>query len=157
MRERRRDYELLFIISPLRSSEEEITAAINRVRQAITTAGGEIASVDQSPPWGRRKFAYPIREYAEGEASRRAFNEGYYVLCHLNLAASRVIDLERSLKLNDSVLRHMMTLVEIKGQPIAPVAAAPAGAAAVAADDLDETDDLDDEDLGDEDVGGDES
>jgi small subunit ribosomal protein S6 len=157
MRERRRDYELLFIISPLRSSEEEITAAINRVRQAITTAGGEVNDVDQSPPWGRRKFAYPIREYAEGEASRRAFNEGYYVLCHFNLAASRVIDLERSLKLNDSVLRHMMTLVEVKGQPVAPAAAAPAGAAASSAHELDEADELDDEDLGGEDLEDDEA
>ena len=40
---------------------------IARVHQAITTAGGEVTSTDQSAPWGRRKFAYPIREYAEGE------------------------------------------------------------------------------------------
>src|SRR5215207_795557 len=85
MRERRRDYELLFIISPLRSSEEDIGNAIDRVRQAINAAGGEVTNVDQSAPWGRRKFAYPIREYAEGEASRRPFNEGYYVLFHLAL------------------------------------------------------------------------
>ncbi len=89
MRERRRDYEMLFIISPLRSSEEEIAGAINRVRQAITAAGGEVTNVDQSAPWGRRKFAYPIREYAEGEASRRPFNEGYYVLCHFSLPTSK--------------------------------------------------------------------
>ncbi|MDQ2999004.1 MAG: 30S ribosomal protein S6, partial [Chloroflexota bacterium] len=87
MRERRRDYELLFIVSPLRSSEDEIASAINRVRQSIAGAGGEMTDVDQSPPWGRRKFAYPIREYAEGEASRRPFNEGIYVLCHFNLAS----------------------------------------------------------------------
>jgi len=157
MRERRRDYELLFIISPLRSSEEEITAAINRVRLAITTAGGEVNDVDQSPPWGRRKFAYPIREYAEGEASRRSFNEGYYVLCHFNLAASRVVDLERSLKLNDSVLRHMMTLIEVKNQAVAPAVTASDGAAASPSSALDEADELDDEDLGDEDTEGDEA
>ena len=49
MRERRRDYELLFIVSPLRSSEEEISNTVNRVRQAIAGAGGEMTDVDQSP------------------------------------------------------------------------------------------------------------
>jgi len=116
MRERRRDYELMFIISPLRSSEEDITTAINRVHQSISAASGEIASTDQSAPWGRRKFAYPIREYAEGEASRRAFNEGYYVLCHFNLPAARIPEIERSLKLNDAVLRYLLTLVDTRGQ-----------------------------------------
>src|SRR6476659_8384159 len=94
MRERRRDYELLFIVSPLRSSEDEIANTVNRVRQSITSAGGEMTDVDQSPPWGRRKFAYPIREYAEGEASRRPFNEGIYVLCHFNLASTRIPDID---------------------------------------------------------------
>ncbi len=131
MRERRRDYELLFIVSPLRSSEDEIANAINRVRQSIAGAGGEMTDVDQSPPWGRRKFAYPIREYAEGEASRRPFNEGIYVLCHFNLASTRIPEIERALKLNDSVLRYLLTLVDPrtlgKGRPI--VAAADAGTA----------------------------
>lgn len=139
MRERRRDYEMLFIISPLRSSEEEITNAINRVRQSITAAGGEVTSVDQSAPWGRRKFAYPIREYAEGEASRRPFNEGFYVLCHFSLPTTQVVTLERALKLNDSVLRYLMTLVETKSATAPAVAAVSVGAPASddAADDED--------------------
>jgi len=124
MRERRRDYELMFIISPLRSSEEDITITVNRVQQAITVAGGEVTNTDQSAPWGRRKFAYPIREYAEGEASRRAFNEGYYVLCHFSLPAARIPDVERSLKLNDAILRYLLTLVDTRVQATRPAAVA---------------------------------
>ncbi len=123
MRVRRRDYELMFIISPLKSAEEEITATINRVRQAISNGGGEVTSVDQTPPWGRRKFAYPIREYAEGEASRRAFTEGYYVLCHFTLPASQVNEVERLLKLTDPIIRYLLTIIETRGQT-APVGAA---------------------------------
>ena len=153
MRERRRDYELLFIVSPLRSSEEEIANTVNRVRQSITSAGGEMTDVDQSPPWGRRKFAYPIREYAEGEASRRPFNEGIYVLCHFNLASTRIPEVERALKLNDSVLRYLLTLVDPrtlgKGRPI--VAAAGADADASGSFDIDDADDMDDEAEDDED------
>jgi small subunit ribosomal protein S6 len=147
MRERRRDYELLFIVSPLRSSEEEIANTINRVRQSIAGAGGEMTDVDQSPPWGRRKFAYPIREYAEGEASRRPFNEGIYVLCHFTLASTRIPEVERALKLNDSVLRYLLTLVDprtfSKGRPIASASGAAAGASE--SFDVDDSIDVDDE------------
>lgn len=112
MRERRRDYEILYIISPLRTSEEDIRNATERVSQTITNLGGVVSGTNHTAPWGRRRFAYPIRAYAEGEASRRVFTEGYYVLAHFQLAANRVAELERLLKLNDSVLRYMLTLVE---------------------------------------------
>ena len=143
MRERRRDYELLFIVSPLRSSEDEISNAVNRVRQAIVGAGGEVTNVDQSPPWGRRKFAYPIREYAEGEASRRPFNEGFYVLCHFNLASTRIPEVERSLKLNDAVLRHLLTLVDARGQASPRISAVSVGAEAGASDFIEEDEEVD--------------
>jgi small subunit ribosomal protein S6 len=152
MRERRRDYELLFIISPLRSSEEEITTAINRVRQTITAAGGEVTNVDQSAPWGRRKFAYPIREYAEGEASRRPFNEGFYVLCHFNLSTSQIPAIERALKLNDAVLRYLLTLVDARSQ-VAPKVSAVAVGASADEDEIGEEDEIDDEeDLDEEEI-----
>lgn len=118
MRERRRDYEMMFIISPLHSSEEGVTATIDRVKHAITSEGGEVKGVEQTSPWGRRKLAYPIREYAGGEASRRNFAEGYYVLMHFSLASSKVTVLDRAMKLNDPVLRHLVTVVEHVGQII---------------------------------------
>jgi small subunit ribosomal protein S6 len=125
MRERRRDYELMYIISSLRNSEEEISATINRVTQAITSLGGEVATTNHASPWGRRKFAYPIREYAEGEASRRAFTEGYYVLTHFSVSTDKIVELERVLKLTDSVLRYLLTLVDARvGAPGAPAAVA---------------------------------
>jgi small subunit ribosomal protein S6 len=164
MRERRRDYELMFIISPLRSSEEDIATTIGRVHQAITAAGGEVVDTDQNAPWGRRKFAYPIREYAEGEASRRAFNEGFYVLCHFSLSTARIPELERSLKLNDAVLRYLLTLVDTRAQATAgapAMAGAVAGTGSLSASDEDKDEDKDedeDEDgLEDEDAEGDEA
>jgi len=156
MRERRRDYELMFIISPLRSSEEEITATITRVHQSITAGGGEVTATDHTPPWGRRKFAYPIRDYAEGEASRRAFNEGYYVLTHFSMPVLKVLDVERTLKLSDAVLRYLLTLIEHKGQATPAAATLSLGHQADAGDsaddmDLDDSDDADlDEDIDDD-------
>ncbi|MBC8075842.1 MAG: 30S ribosomal protein S6 [Chloroflexales bacterium] len=132
MRERRRDYELLFIISPLQSSEDQLTAATQRVQQIITNAGGEVTSVENSAPWGRRKFAYSIREYAEGEPSRRNFSEGFYVLVHFSAPSTALVAIERPLKLYDAVLRYLLTLVEQRGRdPLAVEStgesAAPAG------------------------------
>jgi len=125
MRDRKRDYELLFIVSPLRSSEEEIAATVERVAQSIAAVGGTSNTVQQTAPWGRRKFAYPMREYAEGEASRRVFNEGYYVLVNCTLPTMQIRELERVLKLNDSILRYMLTNVEAR-PAVAPAADAEA-------------------------------
>jgi len=124
MRDRKREYELLFIVSPMRSSEEEISATIERVSQQITGVGGVINNVLQTSPWGRRKFAYPMREYAEGEASRRVFTEGYYVLVNCTLPTLQIRELERLLKLNESVLRYLLTQVEPR--PVVAAAEAPA-------------------------------
>ncbi|MBX0330418.1 30S ribosomal protein S6 [Oscillochloris sp. ZM17-4] len=115
MRERRRNYELMIIINPLHANEEGIAAAIERVTHSIQNAGGEVTSVNQASPWGRRKLAYPIREYASGEASRRNFTEGYYVLFTFGLSAGKVTDVERTLKLSDAVMRHLITVIEQKG------------------------------------------
>ena len=117
MRDRKRDYELLFIVSPMRSSEEEISATIERVSQQIAAVGGTVNAVSQTSPWGRRKFAYPMREYAEGESSRRVFTEGFYVLITCTLPTLQIRELERTLKLNDSVLRYMLTQVEVQAAP----------------------------------------
>jgi small subunit ribosomal protein S6 len=130
VRERRRDYELVLIISPLAANEEGVNAAVDRVRGVVESNGGEVSAVNQGPPWGRRKLAYPIREYVSGEASRRNFTEGYYVLLNLSIGAAKVIEIERAIKLTDTILRHLMTLVEQKGAP----AAAPAETSEAVAD-----------------------
>lgn len=124
MRERRRDYELVIVISPLASNEEGVTAVVDRVKNSITTNGGEVSGVNQSAPWGRRKLAYPIREYVSGEASRRAFSEGFYVMLTFSLGAAKVVEVERTIKFTDTILRHLITLVETKGAAAAPEAAA---------------------------------
>ncbi|MEI7645480.1 MAG: 30S ribosomal protein S6 [Chloroflexales bacterium] len=114
MRERRRNYELMIVISPLHASEEGIAAAIERVSHSIVVSGGEVSGVNQTSPWGRRKLAYPIREYASGEASRRNFTEGFYALITFSLSAAKVVEVERTIKLTDAIMRHLMIVIEQK-------------------------------------------
>lgn len=141
MRERQRDYELLFIISPLRSSEEDVNATMSRIQQSLAGISGEITSVEQTAPWGRRKLAYPIRRYAEGEASRRSFNEGYYVLVRFNLPTTQLNEFERQLKLNDAIIRHLITVVDHRGQEAPSTSSVLETALVDIDDDIDDTDD----------------
>lgn len=141
MRERQRDYELMLILSPLRAGDEEVNAITGRIGQTLSGLNGEVVSSEHAAPWGRRKLAYPIRRYAEGEASRRSFTEGFYVLIHFRLPTTQIGEFERQLKLNDAVIRHLITLVDQRGQQ-APVSAT--SSFDTVADD-DEDDDTDDE------------
>lgn len=122
MRERRHDYELMFVVSPLHAGEEELNNIIGRITQTITNLNGEVADINHAAPWGRRKLAYPIRAYTEGEASRRVFTEGYYVLIHFGLPTSQIPEFERPLKLSDAILRYMLTTVDSRSQRSAPLA-----------------------------------
>ncbi|NJK82350.1 MAG: 30S ribosomal protein S6 [Chloroflexaceae bacterium] len=104
----------MFIISPLHTDDDSIAALINRIQQSIEAESGEVTSVNYNAPWGRRRLAYPIRAYAGGEASRRNFTEGFYVLMHFTLHASKVTQVERTIKLTDPILRYLLTTIEQK-------------------------------------------
>jgi len=88
-----RDYELGLIINP-EVSEEEIRAILDRIEQIVANFGGQIVKVNQ---WGRRRLAYPIERH----------RDGFYVFIDMILTPETVIELERTLKVSETVLRHM--------------------------------------------------
>jgi len=89
----RRDYELGIILNP-EVSEEETRAVLARIEQIVATYGGQTVRVQQ---WGRRRLAYII------ERNR----DGYYIFIDMILTPETVIELERTLKVSEIVLRHM--------------------------------------------------
>ena len=91
---RLRDYEILFILPP-DLEEEEANAATERVRTSVVSRGGEVKSLE---PWGRRRLAYPIQRY----------HEGMYHLGRFSLGPELAIELDRTLKLNEQILRHLI-------------------------------------------------
>lgn len=95
MGERLNDYELLYILSP-RVPADEVANAIERVSTLVGNAGGEVTGVDN---WGRRRLAYPIRQYFEGT----------YVILTLKMPPSGAAGLEAALIISDEVIRHMLT------------------------------------------------
>ncbi|WP_245863449.1 30S ribosomal protein S6 [Candidatus Viridilinea mediisalina] len=124
-RQRPREYEIVFVVSTLVANDEGIAAVLERLRQTIEHHGGEVGAINHAAPWGRRKLAYPIREYVSGEASRRNFTEGFYVLMNFKLDAAKVIELERTIKLTDTILRYLITVIEQKGGSATADAAEP--------------------------------
>ena len=95
------EYELLYVISP-RLSAEDVDAMVERVGALIEDGGGSVSMVDN---WGRRRLAYPIRHHFEGT----------YVLTHLNMPGDRTAEFERTLNINEDILRHLLISGVIPG------------------------------------------
>ncbi len=91
------DYELVLVISP-EVSEEVFGATIDNVSQFITGKGGIISEVER---WGKRKLAYPIRHFAEGN----------YVLAKFKLKPAFCRELGANLRISEEVLRHLLIRV----------------------------------------------
>lgn len=90
-----RNYELVYVVKP--NSDEEVREAIlNKVKEVVAT-DGEIVKVDI---WGTKKLAYPIAK----------FTEGFYVLVNFKSAVDVPKEIDRNLKINENVIRHMIVV-----------------------------------------------
>ena len=89
-----RDYELVVILSP-EIGDDSIETSLERLNQGITSRGGEITETNH---WGRRRLAYPIKRFLEGN----------YVVSQIKLDPAQVPGLESSLRISEEVLRHMI-------------------------------------------------
>ena len=96
--EQLRDYEMILIISP-EVVDEKFDATIDNVSQLITEKGGIIAEVER---WGKRKLAYPIKHFMEGD----------YVLTRFKLKPALSKELEANLQISEEVLRHLLIKIE---------------------------------------------
>lgn len=93
-----RDYELVLIISP-EVAEEEVPNTLEKVNGVITSRGGVVVDTNH---WGRRKLAYPIKR----------FTEGNYVLTRFQLEPELVREVEATLKVSEEVLRHLIVKID---------------------------------------------
>jgi small subunit ribosomal protein S6 len=120
-----REYEIVYIFDPV-LTEDQVNERLEKFHAHITDAGGEITAVDH---WGKRQLAYPINKKTSG----------YYVVVQFTAEASILPELERTLKLDDDLVRYLIVLSE--GEPTAPMSIATREPR-----DDDDDDDLDDDD-----------
>ena len=90
-----KNYELAYVVRP--NAEDEVKEAVLNKIQEVVSANGEVEKVDT---WGNRKLAYQIAK----------FSEGFYVLVNFKASADLPKELDRNLKINENVIRHMIVV-----------------------------------------------
>jgi small subunit ribosomal protein S6 len=95
-----RHYEIMVILDP--SLEERTVApSLDTYLNVIRTAGGSVEKLDV---WGRRRLAYEIAKNTEG----------IYAVIDLQATPAAVAELDRQLRLNESVLRTKVIRPEVR-------------------------------------------
>jgi small subunit ribosomal protein S6 len=95
-----RHYEIMVILDP--SLEERTVApSLDTYLNVIRTAGGSVEKLDV---WGRRRLAYEIAKKTEG----------IYAVIDLQATPDAVAELDRQLRLNESVLRTKVIRPEVR-------------------------------------------
>ena len=130
-----RHYELVVVLSPM-IGPDEASQAWERIKGFITNREAEIVHEER---WGTRRLAYPVKK------GQFQFLEGNYHLTRFSTGSSFNRDLENYLKLDDNVLRSLVTVTLSEEElaahaaqtraprpPRAPAGAAPGGAPAAA-------------------------
>ena len=87
-------YELLFFVAPTISDEDRV-AVMKRIETTIAEGAGKVDNVDE---WGKRKLAYEINGLIDGD----------YTLVNFHADPQNVAELDRVLRINDAVVRHMI-------------------------------------------------
>ena len=87
-------YELLFFVDPT-ITDEARAGVMKRIEVALTENGGQVDNVDN---WGKRKLAYEIDKLTEGD----------YTLVNFHADPTQIAELDRVLRINDAVKRHMI-------------------------------------------------
>jgi len=110
-------YELMLLLDPFLEDPEN-EAQVEKAQEQIKRRGGTVTHVDL---WGKRRLAYPIEKK----------QEGYYALFSFegDIHGSEIAELERMLRLDEKVMRVMVTRIPAPKAPKkvkAPKAAKPA-------------------------------
>jgi small subunit ribosomal protein S6 len=86
-----RHYEVMVILDP-NLEERTIAPSLDTFLNVVKNDGGVVEKVDI---WGKRRLSYEIAKHAEG----------IYAVIDLQAEPSSVLELDRQLNLNESVLR----------------------------------------------------
>lgn len=92
-----KEYELVYILNP-DMSEDALETGTNNITQYIIGREGVVDAVDK---WGKKKLAYPIKHYLEGN----------YILTRFKMSPARCKELEANLRISENVIRHLLIKV----------------------------------------------
>jgi small subunit ribosomal protein S6 len=93
-----RIYELMYIATP-ETSDEEIGKLNESIESIVVKGGGMVTKTEVI---GRKALAYPIRKK----------NQGFYTLFEIEGSGQEIAELERRLRVNDTVMRFITVRVD---------------------------------------------
>jgi len=96
-----RNYEAMVIFRPT-TTEYDLTQSTSEVEALVKKAGGR---VERSEQMGRRRLAFRILRQTEG----------FYHLLRFDVPTAQVAELQRSLRLNEAIIRFMILTEEEVG------------------------------------------
>src|SRR6202167_4659826 len=104
-----RVYEVMFIVRP-DAAEEDVDKLIAGFSTTVTGGGGVVKTVEKM---GRRKLAYMVRK----------FNDGNYVLLTIEASGPVVLELERRLRVTEQVIKFITVRMDEEEKRLAKVKA----------------------------------
>lgn len=93
-------YEGMLIIKP-DMTEEDLTRTVSFIEETISKNGGNVAKCEK---WAKRRLAYSVKRYVEGE----------YYLCEFDAEPKSIRPIEGAYRLNDNILRTLITVKKVK-------------------------------------------
>ncbi|MBL7068891.1 MAG: 30S ribosomal protein S6 [Candidatus Omnitrophica bacterium] len=87
-------YEAMFIVKP-DMGKDELKKTEDSIGETITKNKGKVEKCEQ---WGRRRLAYPIKRYMDGE----------YYLYEFEIEPGSISSITSSYKLNENILRVLV-------------------------------------------------
>lgn len=89
-----RAYETMYILRP-QLEEEAVDASVTKFSEQIGKLGG---TVEKAEKRGRKRLAYEVKD----------LRDGHYVLINFQGAPDSIVELERTFKLDEDVIRHIV-------------------------------------------------
>jgi small subunit ribosomal protein S6 len=102
-------YEVMFIVRP-DVEDEEVEKLITGFSSTVTNGGGVVKSAEKM---GRRKLAYVVRKFADGN----------YILLTIEASGPVVLELERRLRVTEQVIKFITVRMDEEEKRLAKVKA----------------------------------
>ncbi len=87
-------YELMLLLTPT-LDEEARAETLDKVEKLIASENGTVDNVDS---WGKRKLAYEVDDFTDGD----------YVVIDFHAEPSSIAEIDRVLRISDPVVRFMI-------------------------------------------------
>lgn len=102
-------YEVMFIVRP-DAADEDVDKLIAGFTTSVTNGGGAVKNVEKM---GRRKLAYVVRKFADGN----------YILLTVDANGAVVAELERRLRVTEPVIKFITVRTDEEEKRLAKVKA----------------------------------